>query len=308
MRLLFTTLLFFATILHTLAISTLLQKDRPRRVSKKLKIQPSDETPTPIQELHLPSTNRRLIIIGDVHGSLEPFEKLLEKLNYNSEYDHLVLTGDIIGKGSHSIETLQKAKDIGASCVRGNHDNLLLEWKHFLFKLSNSNITTKDQAFPSDFKPKSPYYTLARNLDEELYNYLNSCPYILSVPQHSLYILHAGIDPSFSIHKQDPNVVMNVKNILPDGSPSRNNKLGKHWSVLWNLKQEMLGRNATTIVYGHQASRGLNIKPYSIGLDTGCVYGRHLTSMAFPGNKLLSVNCKRNTRKSLTFLPAVNDF
>ncbi|ORX97080.1 Metallo-dependent phosphatase [Basidiobolus meristosporus CBS 931.73] len=271
-------------------------------------IDPSRETPAQIKELHLPNTTQRLIVIGDVHGSLDPLNKLLAKLDYDPRYDHLVLAGDIVGKGPKSIEVLQRAREINASCVRGNHDNLLLEWSQFLQLLSSAEAEGHSSPFPPDLKPKSPYYPLARKLKEEHLEYLKTCSLILSVPRYSLYVLHAGIDPSIPIERQDANVVMNVKNILPDGTPSRSNKLGKHWSVLWNMKQKAIGEASKTIIYGHQASRGLNIKPHSIGLDTGCVYGKQLTAMVFPGNKLFSVHCEKYHRKPLSFLPIFNDF
>ncbi|OXG87415.1 phosphoric monoester hydrolase [Cryptococcus neoformans A2-102-5] len=34
-----------------------------------------------------------------------------------------------------------------------------------------------------------------------------------------------------------------------------------------------------TVIYGHAAGRGLDIKPFSKGIDTGCVYGRQLTAL-----------------------------
>ena len=34
-----------------------------------------------------------------------------------------------------------------------------------------------------------------------------------------------------------------------------------------------------TVVYGHSASRGLDIKRWTKGLDTGCLYGHKLTSL-----------------------------
>ncbi|WWD07885.1 hypothetical protein V865_005992 [Kwoniella europaea PYCC6329] len=38
-----------------------------------------------------------------------------------------------------------------------------------------------------------------------------------------------------------------------------------------------LGCSPVTVIYGHAAGRGLDIKPFSKGIDTGCVYGRQLT-------------------------------
>lgn len=35
----------------------------------------------------------------------------------------------------------------------------------------------------------------------------------------------------------------------------------------------------STVIYGHAASRGLDVKRYSMGLDTGCLYGQRLTAL-----------------------------
>ncbi|WVN87040.1 uncharacterized protein L203_102216 [Cryptococcus depauperatus CBS 7841] len=42
-------------------------------------------------------------------------------------------------------------------------------------------------------------------------------------------------------------------------------------------KSDSMDCSPVTIVYGHAAGRGLDIKPWTKGIDTGCVYGRQLT-------------------------------
>ncbi|KAI0951315.1 hypothetical protein AcW1_008385 [Taiwanofungus camphoratus] len=44
-------------------------------------------------------------------------------------------------------------------------------------------------------------------------------------------------------------------------------------------EQARLPCEPSTIVYGHAATRGLDVKRWSIGLDTGCLYGRRLTAL-----------------------------
>lgn len=91
----------------------------------------------------------------------------------------------------------------------------------------------------------------------------------------------------------------------------RDNKRGTPWSKVWNEQMELCkgfifddgSANTTdtrahpragfkeqpkeielpcepaTVVYGHAATRALDVKRWSMGLDTGCVYGRRLTSL-----------------------------
>ncbi|KAI0833383.1 hypothetical protein BC628DRAFT_15758 [Trametes gibbosa] len=39
----------------------------------------------------------------------------------------------------------------------------------------------------------------------------------------------------------------------------------------------------STVVYGHAASRDLDVRRWTVGLDTGCLYGRRLTSLVLQG-------------------------
>src|ERR1700744_6498091 len=53
-------------------------------------------------------------------------EELLQKLDFDKERDHLIFTGDMIFKGPDSLGVVDLARDLGASCVRGNHEDRTL--------------------------------------------------------------------------------------------------------------------------------------------------------------------------------------
>lgn len=72
-----------------------------------------------------------LDLIGDVHGEVEAFESLLERLGYDSAGRHprgrfLVLLGDLIDRGPDSLAVVRRVADFvtagRAICVMGNHD------------------------------------------------------------------------------------------------------------------------------------------------------------------------------------------
>ncbi|ROW13778.1 hypothetical protein VPNG_03504 [Cytospora leucostoma] len=71
-------------------------------------------------------STRRLVIVGDVHGQKTALEHLLEKINFDQSADHLVLTGDMTNKGPDSAGVIDMAMSLGASAVRGNHDDRVL--------------------------------------------------------------------------------------------------------------------------------------------------------------------------------------
>jgi len=97
----------------------------------------------------------------------------------------------------------------------------------------------------------------------------------------------------------DPWVLLNVRSLMKDHTVTRNGNEGIPWSQTWNNMMnrcsgyssfsaiqsegdtfsEPLPCLPSTVIYGHSASRGLDVNRWSFGLDSGCVYGRRLTAL-----------------------------
>lgn len=67
-------------------------------------------------------------IIGDLHGCFDEFQAILTQAHFNPQHDELWLTGDLVARGDKSLECLRFVKDLGdrATVVLGNHDLHLL--------------------------------------------------------------------------------------------------------------------------------------------------------------------------------------
>lgn len=80
-----------------------------------------------IKKINIPD-DKRVICISDIHGEIELFTKLLDKVKFCDD-DILVLIGDLYLKGSKPDETLDYIVNLGKRenvfVVRGNCD-----WKH----------------------------------------------------------------------------------------------------------------------------------------------------------------------------------
>lgn len=91
----------------------------PRNPVKPVRI-----IPPRIEKLTLPP-DRRIIVISDVHGNLAYLRGLLAKVNFSTE-DVLIIVGDLLEKGPHSLKTLQYvtqlAKTHTVHLVSGNCD------------------------------------------------------------------------------------------------------------------------------------------------------------------------------------------
>ena len=73
---------------------------------------------------------------------------------------------------------------------------------------------------------------------------------------------------------------------------------------MWNKHQKSLPKSdRTTVIYGHDSKRGLQIEKYSMGIDTGCLRGGKLTAVVIEGghsdpiHKTVHVDCKDGRQK-----------
>ena len=69
-----------------------------------------------------------LYLVGDIQGCFNELDLLLSKVSFNSHQDQLWLAGDLVARGKQSLETLEFVKSLGSSAnfVLGNHDLHLL--------------------------------------------------------------------------------------------------------------------------------------------------------------------------------------
>jgi diadenosine tetraphosphatase ApaH/serine/threonine PP2A family protein phosphatase len=111
-------------------------------------------------------------------------------------------------------------------------------------------------------------------------------------------VVHGGLDPNIpTLQDQIPYMVMNMRDIDSNNQTQVDSGTGNQWAQVWNTDQELLTVDNTNIYYGHDSSRGLNIRDYSYGLDTGCVYGGQLTAIDVRTHELTQINCITYVKK-----------
>ena len=271
----------------------------------------------------------RIVFVGDVHGCVDELTSLLERVGFNAKRDHLITTGDLIGKGPESGRTIDFVRDIGASCVRGNQEDRILltanEMNSMLRSPARPGVDNGNEQLY--FLSDSPDRALAASLSAEQISYLEGCPVILRVGflKHlagDLVVVHAGLIPGLPLERQDPTAVMSMRSIdLHTHVPSKASisEGGVHWIKLWNKYQQSLPaqwslfpagdrdvqksrESHTTVIYGHDAKAGLQLKQYSKGIDTGCVRGGKLTALVLSdGGSMQTVQVKCKDYRKLPF-------
>jgi diadenosine tetraphosphatase ApaH/serine/threonine PP2A family protein phosphatase len=192
----------------------------------------------------------RTILVGDVHGCLAELESLLDRVNFSTG-DRLVLVGDLVARGPDSPGVLRIARETGALLVRGNHEDRVL------------TLATRNSG-ASPAHPTSEHARLANALSHAERRTLEQAPVMLHLAEHNLAVVHAGIDPSASLHGQRERDLLTLRTVASPKGPTL-------WGELYS--------GPTHIVFGHHALQGLQLHPFATGLDTGCVYGKYLTAL-----------------------------
>ena len=70
----------------------------------------------------------RDFVVGDLHGCLDQFRKLLQHVAFDPERDRVFSVGDLVDRGPYSFATLQLLEQPWFYAVLGNHDAMFLAY------------------------------------------------------------------------------------------------------------------------------------------------------------------------------------
>lgn len=187
------------------------------------------------------SSTGKLVVVGDVHGMRHSLVELLEKVDFDKKHDHLILAGDMVSKGPDSAGVVDFAMELGATCVRGNHEDRIvlvaaeMKGKHLETQFPNPNepedkkqdLLEEESFSHGNYKDRK----LVRQLGEKRIKWLAECPVILRVGElgamGEVVVVHAGLAPGVELERQDPVTAMNMRTIK-QGVPS-DQRDGKPW-------------------------------------------------------------------------------
>ena len=201
--------------------------------------------------------------IGDIHGMREMLVKLLVYLTSLGKHPvRVVFTGDYVDRGPDSlgvIAIVRLLQEIMGSdrCIalRGNHEDMLIH------ELKKYGAIYQD--------PKSYGYTRTPGVhnkpDDDVVRWLKSLPYMYEDDLH--YYVHAGFEPFKSIHKQNNETMIWIRDEFLQGS----HDFGKH------------------VFHGHTPRMGFETTQFRTNLDTGAVFGGVLCAAEIDADKRLPV-------------------
>jgi serine/threonine protein phosphatase 1 len=213
----------------------------------------------------------RYIAIGDVHGCHEELETLLKKIGPGPR-DQVVMLGDLVNHGPDSHRSLALARETDAICLLGNHERRLL--------------LHRKTGMPRILK-KVERETLAQ-LTEEDWRQLEKMALYHYVPELEAVFVHGGFLPGRPWQIQPADIVTRIQVVDERGRARKRSQSpgAPHWSQLW--------KGPPFVVYGHTPRPQYSRLQWSIGLDTACVQGGHLTAFILPEKKIVQVKARRS--------------
>jgi serine/threonine protein phosphatase 1 len=149
----------------------------------------------------------RQIFVGDVHGQFDGLRRLWDLMVPDAE-DRVYFVGDLIDRGPQSAEVVSFVRQHSAGCVRGNHEQLLLD----AFVEGEVYVPGMREWLRSGGQSTvENYKDLARNLEEDI-EWIRSLP--LYIDLGNVWLVHAGLNPNLPLARQSSHEFCWVRRIF----------------------------------------------------------------------------------------------
>ncbi|MFK7898405.1 MAG: metallophosphoesterase family protein [Myxococcota bacterium] len=221
-----------------------------------------------------------LYAFGDIHGELEKLDELLE-VTPLSDGDQLVFLGDYIDRGPDSAGVISRLIELKRRYVctflLGNHESMFLDFLGWTdpayfggdaFLLNGGDRTLAGYGYFDREDTARETFRLPKDHEDFLLELK------LSHLVGDYLFVHAGISQD---HLRSGDLAYALRKSRPE-------------DILWNRTSGELPHDlGVTMVYGHTPNEDFGVRwnsPFSIGVDTGAVYGGPLTAIRLPDEKI----------------------
>jgi serine/threonine protein phosphatase 1 len=199
-----------------------------------------------------------IYVVGDIHGCLEPLQRLLGKVSPRPE-DEVVFVGDYIDRGPCSREVVDYLLLRPYRCIflLGNHERMLLNFlggedEDLYLHNGGQEALRSYGGDPEDIPASHLTFFQTLRPTYETPDYL---------------FVHAGIRPMIPLAEQSIH------------------------DLIW-IRDEFIrfiGTYPKPVIFGHTPLRQVLMVEDRIGIDTGCVYGGKLTCLKLPQREIIQV-------------------
>lgn len=260
--------------------------------------------------------------IGDIQGCKASLDRLLALIGFTPSRDELWLVGDLVNRGPRSLEVLRWAREMDAAvtCVLGNHDLHLLARAAGVAAPRKRDtlddiLTARDRGSLIDWLRTRP---LVQCDATTLLVHAGLHPSWTSsdARTYASEIEHELSGPTWQSFLE---ATSNARSPAPAWAASLNTS--ERWRAILSyfVRVRMVTHDACvvgdfdgppadappntlpwfampapawathTVVFGHWAALGLHVGGHHIGIDTGCVWGGHLTAIRLDDRSIIQL-------------------
>lgn len=258
--------------------------------------------------------------VGDLQGCLQPLLRLLAEVNFDPSRDELWLVGDLVSRGPESLATLEYVQGLEGAvrCSLGNHDLHLLALLHGIGQakpkeglqaildspnaaqladwLARLPLVQQNEQFFMSHAGIPPCWSMAQAT--ELANEVSQALALSSVRSLFLRQMYGNQPNPWHDNLQGMERLRCITNSLTrmrycdgEGRLDFQQKDAvdqapegmQPWFAWWPVRSL-----PKTLLFGHWAAlMGRTERHDIIGLDTGCVWGNHLTMLCLDNGDCL---------------------
>ncbi len=266
--------------------------------------------------------------IGDIQGCYDSLQALLKRIAFERERDRLLLVGDLVNRGPKSLQVLRWAREMDdcVTCVLGNHDI------HLLMRVAGSGKVRDDDTVGEvlsapdcdqlidwlRYRPlvhRQDSYVLvhaglhpdwdamqARTLAAEIEALLRARSWRAQIGD-----VGRGRAPAWHPHLFGTQRLRAILAILTRMRACREDGAMAHkfagpvssirapympWYAVPGAKWR-----ECQVLFGHWSALGLYRDDHCTGLDTGCVWGGHLTALCLETGEISQVATVESERE-----------
>jgi len=221
-----------------------------------------------------------ILFVGDIQGCAEELAQLLDRAGFIPGRHRCIPLGDTVNRGPDAAGVLRLLEEAGAEPLQGNHELGLLK------------IGATEDPPAWALREGSAWQQLHQaGVWEEALRRFSTWPLVRRGA--GWIAVHAGLHPQLPPEQAGAVFTTTVRwcdslGRLPQGVHGDQVQPPPGFAPWHSYYQ-----GPDTVLFGHWARQGLLRLPHLWGLDTGCVYGRELTGLWWPEQRLVSVPARR---------------
>ena len=265
-----------------------------------------------------------IYLVGDLQGCCKPLERLLQTIDFSPSRDQLYVLGDLVNRGPDSLGVVQRLRSLegAATCLLGNHDLHLLAVAHGVRKPHRSD--TLDPILNAADRDDWLNWLRQQNLAVHAHGWLMVHAGVVPQWDAAQTVALAGEVEAMlrspdvvafltTMYGNEParwderlqgvdrwrcvvNSLTRLRFCAADGTMEFATKEGAGGAPEGYMPWfEVPGRRTqgTPVAFGHWSTLGLINRDDLLALDTGCIWGGHLTAVRVDGatREVIQIPC-----------------